>query len=198
MKLLIGTTNPGKLRELERLLGGLDLELVSLRDLPGAPEIDEDAETYEGNARKKAETLARWSGLPTLADDSGLEVDALGGEPGVRSARYAGLGRDDAANRRKLLLALAGVPQAERTARFKAAVVVALPRGATLLAMGVCEGRITTAERGTAGFGYDPVFLYEPDNRTMAELGEGRKDEVSHRGRAVAEIRRELRDFLFN
>src|SRR5262245_34644892 len=102
MQLLIGTTNGGKLREFQRLFADLELELLSLRDLLGVPEIEEDAETYEGNARKKAVTLARWSGLPVLADDSGLEVDALGGAPGVKSARYAGPGHDDAANRRKL------------------------------------------------------------------------------------------------
>jgi XTP/dITP diphosphohydrolase len=196
MKLLIGTTNPGKLRELQRLLAGLDLELVSLCDFPGAPEIEEDADTYEGNARKKAVTLARWSGLPTLADDSGLEVDALGGAPGVKSARYAGPEHDDAANRRKLLLALQGVAAADRTARFKAVIVVARPEGATIEAAGVCEGRVLTAERGTRGFGYDPLFLYEPDGQTMAELADDRKGTISHRGRAAAVLRQRLGDFL--
>jgi len=196
MKLLIGTTNGGKLRELERLLAGLDLELISLRDLPGAPEIEEDADTYEGNARKKAVTLARWSGLATLADDSGLEVDALGGAPGVRSARYAGPGHDDAANRRKLLTALQGVADCDRSARFKAVIVVARPEGPTVDAAGVCEGRILRLERGSGGFGYDPLFLNEPDGQTMAELAEGRKDEISHRGRAVAALCPRLLAFL--
>jgi len=196
MKFLVGTTNPGKFREFERMLDGLELELLSLRDLPGAPEVEEDADTYAGNASKKAVTLARWSGLPTLSDDSGLEVDALGGAPGLRSARYAGPGRDDAANRRKLLGALLGVPDGKRTARFRAVIVVAQPGGETIEAAGVCEGRITTAERGTGGFGYDSLFLCEPEGSTMAELSDQRKDEISHRGRAATALRSRLPVFL--
>jgi len=167
-----------------------------LRDFAGAPEIDEDADTYSDNARKKAATLARWSGLPTLGDDSGIEVDALGGEPGLRSARYAGPERDDAANRAKMLRALAGVADAERTARFVCSIVVARVDGATLEETGVCEGRIVTAERGANGFGYDPIFLYEAAGSTMAELSDQAKDEVSHRGRAAAALRDRLKTFL--
>lgn len=196
MKLLIGTTNQGKFREFERLLGGLGIELVRLGDLPGAPEIEEDADTYAGNALKKAATLARWSGLTTLADDSGLEVDALGGQPGVRSARYAGPGQDDASNRAKMLQALGATADAERRARFRCVIVVARPDGARLEAEGVCEGRIATAERGTRGFGYDPLFVYEPAGSTMAELADDAKDEISHRGRAAAALRGRLKAFL--
>jgi XTP/dITP diphosphohydrolase len=196
VKLLIATTNAGKLREFERMLAGLGIELVSLRDCPEAPAIEEDADTYAGNARKKALTLARWSGLPALADDSGLEVDALNGQPGVRSARYAGPERGDAANRAKLLQALAGVPESRRGARFRAVIVVAEPSGAMLEASGVCEGRIAGEERGAGGFGYDPVFVVDAEGRTMAELEDSRKDELSHRGRAIASLRPRLLPFL--
>jgi XTP/dITP diphosphohydrolase len=152
MKLLLGTTNAGKIRELRAILEGLGFELVSLRDLADAPEVEEDADTYLENAGKKASTLARWSGLPTLADDSGLEVAALGGAPGVRSARYAGPQQDAVANRRKLLQALAGVAEPERAARFVCVIIVARLDGAMLESTGICEGRITTAvsHRGRA------------------------------------------------
>lgn len=196
MKLLIGTTNAGKFREFQRLLEGLGIELVSLRDLPGAPEVEEDADTYAGNARKKAETLARWSGLTTLADDSGLEVDALNGDPGVWSARYAGPQHDDAANRAKMLRALQGVAETERAARFKCVIVVARADGALLEATGVCEGRITTEERGTNGFGYDSLFFYEPAGCTLAELEDEAKGDISHRGHAATALRDRLAAFL--
>lgn len=196
MKLLIGTTNTGKVRELQSLLAGLGLDVVSLRDLPGAPEVEEDGETYADNARKKALTLARWSGLPTLADDSGLEVDALGGGPGVRSARYAGPRQDAVANRRKLLQALEGVAEPGRTGRFRCVIVVARPDGASLESAGECEGRITPVERGEGGFGYDPVFFYAPAGCTLAEMADGAKNEISHRGRAVVALRDRLAGFL--
>jgi XTP/dITP diphosphohydrolase len=196
MKLLVATSNAGKLREFERLLRGLRIELVSLRELPGAPEVEEDGATYAENARKKAVELARWSGLPALADDSGLEVDALGGAPGVRSARYAGPEQDAAANRRRMLEALRGVAGAGRTARFKCAIAVARPDGALLEGAGVCEGRIGVSEQGGGGFGYDPLFVYEPLGRTLAELPEAEKDAISHRGRAAALLIPRLREFL--
>ena len=196
MKLLVATTNAGKLREFERLLAGQGIELVSLRDLPRAPEVEEDGETYADNARKKAMTLARWSGVSALADDSGLEVDALGGAPGVRSARYAGPDQDAAANRHKMLEALDGVSEDKRTARFKCVIVVARSDGTMLEATGVCEGRIGTAERGSRGFGYDPLFIDESSGRTLAELSESDKDAISHRGRATAVLIPRLREFL--
>lgn len=196
MKLLLGTTNAGKVRELQSLLAGLGLEVVSLRDLPGAPEVEEDGETYADNAHKKALTLARWSGLPTLADDSGLEVDALGGAPGVRSARYAGPQQDAVANRRKLLQALEGVAESGRTARFRCVIVFVCPDGASLESAGECEGRITLVERGDGGFGYDPVFFYVPAGCTLAEMADGAKNEISHRGRAIVGLRDRLAAFL--
>jgi XTP/dITP diphosphohydrolase len=196
MKLLLGTTNAGKIRELRSLLEGLGLEILTLGDLPGAPEVEEDGETYAANARKKALTLARWSGMPALADDSGLEVDALGGAPGVRSARYAGPGQDSAANRGKLLQALEGVPEERRTARFRCVIAVARPDGEVMEKGGDCEGRITSAERGEGGFGYDPVFYYPPAGCTLAQMAEGDKNRISHRARAAAALRGLLAAFL--
>jgi XTP/dITP diphosphohydrolase len=196
MRLLLGTTNAGKIRELRTMFASSGLELISLCDLPAAPEVEEDGDTYLENAFEKATTLARWSGLPTLADDSGLEVDALDGAPGVKSARYAGQQQDAVANRRKLLQALEGIAEAERGARFVCVIVVARPDGATLQATGSCDGRIAMQEQGQGGFGYDPIFFYQPAGCTMAQMEEGVKNEVSHRGRAAASLRDRLRAFL--
>jgi XTP/dITP diphosphohydrolase len=194
--LLIATTNPGKVRELAELLAGVPLTLRSLLDLPGAPSVSEDGTTYLENARTKALAIARWSGRTALADDSGLEVDALGGAPGIHSARYAGATQDSQANVTRLLQALAGVPEPERTARFRCVIVVARPDGQTVVAEGSCEGRITTAPRGHGGFGYDPVFFYPPAGVTFAELPAAIKNQVSHRARACAQLRERLMDFM--
>src|SRR5579862_8459896 len=167
--LLIATTNPGKLREFAELLADLPVTLQSLLDLPGSPTVPEDGSTYLENARTKALAIARWSGRIALADDSGLEVDALAGAPGVHSARYAGAAQDPRANLVKLLQALDGVPEARRTARFRCVLVVAKPSGETLAAEGTCEGCITGAPSGRGGFGYDPIFFYPPAARTFAE-----------------------------
>ena len=194
--LLIATTNAGKFREFSDLLDDLPLRLRSLADLPGAPAVAEEGATYAANAMHKALSLARGSGCATLADDSGLEVDALGGAPGVHSARYAGLEQDSGANIRKLLQALAAAPPSGRTARFRCVLVVACPNGATLLAEGSCEGRIMEAPRGRSGFGYDPVFLYLPLKLTFAEIPPAAKNRVSHRAVACARLRQELMSFL--
>jgi XTP/dITP diphosphohydrolase len=219
--LLIATTNAGKFRELAELLGpaagvlskdcsggslgaaksdrlvdGLPVTLQSLINLAGAPSVSEDGATYLENARTKAVVIARWSGRAALGDDSGLEVDALAGAPGIHSARYAGAAQDSQANVAKLLQALAGVPEPERTARFRCAIVVARPDGQTLVAEGSCEGRITVAARGHGGFGYDPVFFYPPAGVTFAELPAAVKNQVSHRGRACAQLRQRLMGFL--
>jgi XTP/dITP diphosphohydrolase len=152
--------------------------------------VEEDAPTFAGNAEKKARAALARSGLPSLADDSGLEVDALDGAPGVLSARYAGAGHDDAANNAKLLDALAGVPDERRTARFRCALVFVDSDGTRLLAEGACEGRIGHVGRGTGGFGYDPLFLLAEDaaGRTMAELAPEEKNRISHRARALAKL----------
>ncbi len=194
--LLVATANPGKLREFRQLLRDVPVRIGGLAELPSAPHLAESGTTYVENATHKALTIARWSGCATLADDSGLEVDALRGEPGIRSARYAGAAQDDAANIRKLLDALKGVPAAARRARFRCVLVVACPNGATLQAEGCCEGCILESPRGEEGFGYDPVFLYPPLERTFAELTSAVKNQVSHRAQACARLRGEVASFL--
>lgn len=194
--LVVATTNAGKLREFRRLLAGVAVEVRSLADYPGAPAVVEDGATFAANARRKAEAWARHTGEAVLADDSGLEVDALGGAPGVHSARYAGPQADDAANVAQLLAALADVPAAERGARFRCVLAVAKPDGALLLAEGTCEGRIAAAPDGAAGFGYDPVFFHPPSGRTFAALAPEAKNAVSHRARAFAALLPDLGAFL--
>ena len=194
--LLIATTNAGKFREFAELLNEPSIALRSLADCPGAPEVSEDGATYAANALHKALTVAQWSQRTTLADDSGLEVDALGGAPGVRSARYAGGAQDSRANIAKLLEALETVPPQQRTARFRCVLTVARPDGATLTVEGCCEGRINDAPRGSAGFGYDPIFLYPPLGKTFAEIPAAVKNRVSHRAAAWDRLRPELLAFL--
>jgi len=187
---LLATTNAGKLREVTAYLAGIPgLALVSLRDVPPMPEVEEDGATFRENAVKKAIEYGRASGHLTLADDSGLCVDALGGEPGVRSARFGGVGLDDPGRCRYLLARLEGIEPARRTARFEC--VLALADAGRLIEVftGQVEGRILDAPRGTNGFGYDPVFFYEPAGRTFAELPAAEKSAVSHRGRALSSLR---------
>lgn len=184
--LLVATNNPGKIREYEALLADLPVEIT----FPGQEGLDmevaETGDTFEENARLKAVAFAQASGLLTLADDSGLEVDALGGAPGVHSARYAGPGASDEDRYRKLLAALADVPPDRRSARFRCVVAVAQPDGAVYTADGVCEGQIGFEPRGEHGFGYDPVFLVQGyDGLTMAELDPEVKNRISHRARAA-------------
>jgi XTP/dITP diphosphohydrolase len=180
VKLLFATRNPGKLAELSQLVGDR-LAIVALDDV-SVPEVEEDGETFEDNARKKALASARAAGLPALADDSGLCVDALGGAPGVRSARYAN--GDDRARCEKLLEALGDVPDDRRGAAFRCALCLALPDGRTFLSQGECRGFIGRAPRGANGFGYDPIFELEPGGRTLAELSREEKGRLSHRGQA--------------
>ena len=201
--LVFATRNRGKLVELRELLTGFDVLSVdeaAQRIGHAIPEVIEDADTFAGNASKKAQEVSAATGLPSLADDSGLEVDALGGAPGVISARYAGDGHDDAANNAKLLAALAGVPAARRTARFRSVLAladVAGPLGdAVITADGACDGVVLDAPRGTGGFGYDPLFLVPELGQTFAELGVGTKSEWSHRARAMQAIRPRLLAYL--
>jgi XTP/dITP diphosphohydrolase len=190
-RLLLATANPGKLRELRAILAGLPVELVGLADAgAGAPpEVAETGATFGDNALLKARTYAAWSGLATVADDSGLEVDALGGAPGLRSARYAGPGASDQANLDRLLTELEGVPPERRTARFRCAAVLFDPRLGTWQAEAAWEGRLLDAPRGTGGFGYDPVFVPDGWTRTSAEVDAATKDAASHRGRAFRALR---------
>jgi XTP/dITP diphosphohydrolase len=191
--LVIATTNRGKLVEFRALLAATGLEVVGILDvLPQPPPIVEDAPTFAGNAMKKATLVAAASGRLTLADDSGLEVDALQGRPGVRSARFAHEHATDPENNAALLNALGGVPVGERTARFRCALALVDPRGATTTAEGVCDGSIALDPRGGRGFGYDPLFIVGGDTRTMAELTQSEKNAVSHRARALRELLRAL------
>lgn len=188
-RIFFATGNAGKLKELRELVGG-ELEVLSFSDIPGMPEVDEDQPTFEGNARKKALANLEATGLPTLADDSGLCVDALGGRPGVLSARYAE--GDDLARIQKLLGELRDVPDAERTASFRCALALALPGGKVLVEEGGCPGRILHAPQGRQGFGYDPVFLVPELGKTMAEVSSAEKSRISHRGNAFRKMRLHL------
>lgn len=183
--LVVATFNPHKLAEIRAILPGLPAELRALGSFPGAVPAEEDGDTLEANAAKKALAAARFTGLPALADDTGLEVDALGGAPGVRSARYAGERASCAENNLKLLAALAGLPPERRAARFACVTALALPAGGLRSARGTLEGRIAAAPRGANGFGYDPLFEVGAGPRTLAELGEAEKNAASHRGAAL-------------
>ncbi|MXW63399.1 MAG: RdgB/HAM1 family non-canonical purine NTP pyrophosphatase [Bacteroidetes bacterium SB0662_bin_6] len=191
MILLLSTRNPGKIAEIRLLLSDLPIALRSVSEIDGAPFVEEDADTLEGNARKKAETLHAFGGLPALADDTGLEVDALGGLPGVQSARFAGLQADDAANRRKLLADLQAAR--DRSARFRTVIALADETG-TRFFEGVCRGTIIDEERGSKGFGYDRIFVPEGGNRTFAELDAEEKNAISHRGAALRRLAAYLHD----
>ncbi len=193
-RLLVATFNPGKARELVRLLSPLGIEVLSLADLGIREPYEETGGTYEENARGKAKHYAALGGLPALADDSGLEVDALGGRPGPLSARYGGPGLDDLGRCERLLEELAGVPDMKRTARYIVVAALVRPAGdETRLFRAICEGRIATAIRGSRGFGYDPIFFFPALNATFGEVPEDRKDEVSHRGLALRRVTTFLR-----
>jgi len=190
-QLLLGTRNTGKAGELRALLRGLELELVSVADLADPPpDPPEDAPTYLENAVGKALAYARATGLPTVADDSGLEVDALGGAPGVRSRRFFGAGASPEERNRMLIGLLDGVT--DRTARFVAVIALAQPDGRVETFDGEVRGEIAEAPRGEDGFGYDPVFVIAEDGRTMAEVPREEKNAISHRGLAAAKLRAAL------
>ena len=185
--LIIATGNPGKLEEIRQILGPR-IELKSLADFPHLPDIVEDGETFEANAVKKAMAVARHTGCPALGDDSGLQVDALDGAPGVFSARFAGEDATDGENNAKLLRLLEGIPKEKRTARFRCVIAVVTPDGTVRKAEGKCEGLILERPRGTGGFGYDPLFWAPEYRRTFAELASEEKNRISHRGRALREV----------
>lgn len=184
MKYVLATFNRDKARELAALLALPDVAIVPLADWPGAIAPEENGATLAANARIKADAALALTGLPTIADDTGLEVDALDGAPGVHAARYAGPGASYADNVEKLLSALADVPAERRTARFRTVCVVRWPDGREIETTGTLEGRILGERRGANGFGYDPVFGL-PDGRTLAELSEAEKNAISHRSIAV-------------
>ena len=192
MQLLIATHNRGKLKEYQEIFADLPFELVTLDAVGIRDDIEETGMTFAENARLKAIACARQSELLTLADDSGLEVDALGGEPGVRSKRYAGEGASDADRIVFLLDKLREVPRGKRSARFRCVIAIASPRGEIWQADGMCEGEIIFEPRGTNGFGYDPVFYFSARGVTMAELSNAEKNRVSHRARAAEDARKIL------
>lgn len=184
-KLLIGTKNKGKVVEIQALLVGLDIDLVSLSDVDVDIHVEEIGETYAENAALKAQAYAGESGLVTLADDSGLEVDALNGAPGLYSSRYAPQPGATDADRRAYLLTNLAENHQPWTARFRCVVALATPGGDTHFSEGICPGEIIPEERGEHGFGYDPIFFIEGLGKTMAELTMAEKNELSHRARAV-------------
>ena len=191
IELLVASTNSGKFAEVRAFLSKLPLKILSLKDLTEPPTVIEDGATFEANACKKARALAEFSGLLTLADDSGLEVDALNGAPGIFSARYAGEEGDDERNNQKLLRELENVPDEKRTARFVCALTLCESSSKSALewtAHDSCEGRIAHALTGSNGFGYDPLFFYPPFNKTFGEIERAIKATVSHRGKALARL----------
>lgn len=189
-RLAIASRNRHKLREILTICADWPVEWLTVETHDGPwPDVEEPHDTYLRNALEKAHAVATALGVPAVADDSGLEVDALGGGPGPRSARYAGEGAADADNRRRLLGALKGIPGPGRSARFRCVAAVAWPDGREVHAEGVCEGVLGGKERGGGGFGYDPLFVPEGWDRTMAELEPAEKDRISHRGRAFRALR---------
>lgn len=196
-KLILSSGNPHKVDELKKILANLEIQVLT-KDEVGQGDLDviEDGDTLEANALKKARALAEKVEGIVLADDTGLFVDALNGEPGVYSARYAGEECSYQANNTKLLGALAGVAPEKRTARFKTVIALIDENGAEYIIEGVCEGRILDEKKGSAGFGYDPLFLPEGYEQTFAELGEDIKNKISHRARAIYLMRDKLAEIL--
>lgn len=191
-EIVLATRNPGKVREIDKLLKPLNLTILSLLNFPGLPELPEDGETYRENASQKARLAAEWTGKVALADDSGLEVDALGGEPGVRSARFLGEGTPQERKNQRVLDLLEGVPPEGRGARFVCTLAIATPERNLFLCEGVCSGQIAEQARGEEGFGYDPIFLLPSFRATMAELDLSLKNQISHRGQAFQQAHKIL------
>ena len=191
MKIIIATHNKHKLQEMGRILSPMGYEVVTDLDLGiELSDVEENGETFLDNARIKAEAGCKESGLPCIADDSGLCVDALNGAPGVYSARYSGVHGDDDGNNRKLLAELSGVPTEKRTAHFACAICVSFPDGSEVTATGKCEGYIGYEKKGTNGFGYDPLFMV--GDRSLAQMTAEEKDAISHRGNALKELQKIL------
>ena len=195
-KLVLATGNWNKVAELKIILRDLQLQIATIDDYPGLVMPEEDRPDFVGNAAKKAEVVSGFTGEIALADDSGLEVEALGGRPGVHSARYAGEAGDYEANNQKLLSELEGLPRERRGARFACAIAIAVPGDKTYVVEEYCPGRIAESLRGEGGFGYDPLFIYEPAGVSFAEMSAEAKNKVSHRGRALRSASELLADLL--
>ena len=195
MEIVLATRNKKKIEEIRRITAGLPISILSLDNFPDCPETIEDRDTFEGNAIKKATEVCTCTGKPALADDSGLEVGALGGAPGVYSARYAGNegGTNDVRNYQKLLFELKNVPDEKRGARFVCCMALAFPDGSVKTFFGYVEGRIGHEPRGETGFGYDPVFIPKNYKKTFAEMSGNEKDRLSHRGKALMKLASFLR-----
>lgn len=195
-KIVIATGNEGKLREILEILKDIPAEFLSKKDFHDFPDIEEDGYSYTENALKKAAMVSIHTGLPAIAEDSGLEVDALGGMPGMLSARYAGFNASDHERIQKLLTELKGVPEEKRTARYVCSAVFATPDGERYIAEGAVEGIILTEPRGNRGFGYDPIFYVPEYKKTMAELPLEIKNNISHRGKAIMGLRDKILNFV--
>ena len=193
MDLVLATRNVDKTQEIRASLDGLGYRILTLEAFPAVPEVVEDGNSYEANAMKKAKTVTQHTGKMALADDTGLEVDALRGQPGLFSARFAGEDVTYADNRQKLLSLMKEVPAIKRTARFRCVMVLAMPGGQTRTEEGVIEGIITKEEQGKGGFGYDPVFYLPALQKTLAQLTLEEKNRVSHRAKALEKIREILK-----
>jgi XTP/dITP diphosphohydrolase len=196
LKLVAATRNIEKLSELQRLLGDMDLDVVSLDSFTGITEVHETGVTFEENARLKALSYAEQTGLPCVADDSGLEVEALNGAPGVHSARYAGPGANSEALCRKLLAEMEDVPEGKRNARFRCFIAFAMDGEIAVTSQGEARGAVIREMRGSEGFGYDPVFVPEGHDKTYAEMPAHQKDKISHRGKALAIFKDKLSSLL--
>ncbi len=195
-KIILATRNKGKISEMQSLMKDFGIEVLSLADVPDLPEVEEDGETFLENSLKKAREISTATGLMALADDSGLVVDALGGAPGVRSARYSGEDATDEKNNRKLLDEMKEIPDDQRQARFQCVMVLYHPDGEWISAEGSCEGVIAREPSGSEGFGYDPVFFVPSHGKTMAHLSRDEKNAISHRGNALRKLREMLPAFL--
>lgn len=198
MELIVATRNHGKLKEIAALLSPLQIIVRGVAEFPDFPEVVEDGLTFAENATKKASTIARLSGRLTLADDSGLEVAALGGAPGIHSARYAGEDADDVANNRKLLAALATQPPEQRAAAFVCVMALCAPDGSCRTFAGRLEGSIINEPRGMEGFGYDPLFVVAGEQRTLAEIPLAEKNRISHRAQALVQVVAVLQEGRFS
>lgn len=190
LEIVLATRNRDKIREIKKMLNGINVRLLSLEDFPGCPEVVEDGETLEANAKKKALVVSQYTKKLSLAEDTGLEVEALSGAPGIHSARFAGDNCTYEDNNKKLLKLMQKLSLGERRAKFRCVAALARPEGEVVTCEGVCEGIIALEMKGKSGFGYDPLFLLPEYGKTFAELGEEMKNKISHRARALVKIKK--------
>ena len=193
---MVATKNLGKVREIRKALKGFELRIYTLSDFPDVPEIREDGKSFTENALKKGRFYSKYFRKLAIADDSGLEVDALGGLPGIHSARYAGKGASNRENNRKLLKEMEGIRLLKRGAKFRCVIAMVSPDGREAIAEGTCKGRIGFKEVGKKGFGYDPLFILPQYGKTMAQLSIEEKNRISHRGKALRKLRRIIETFM--